>query len=55
MAKDPAERYASAGELARATALALGLESRLSTIETPGRAMDESPEPSAFTVISEDP
>jgi CHASE2 domain-containing sensor protein len=55
MAKDPAERYASASELARAAALALGLEPRLSTIETPSRAMDASPEPSAFTVISEDP
>jgi len=56
MAKDPADRYASASEMARAAALALGLESRLSTmIQTRSRAMDASPEPGALTVISEDP
>jgi len=55
MAKDPADRYASASEMARAAALALGLESRLSTSDTPSRVTDESPEPSALTVISEDP
>jgi CHASE2 domain-containing sensor protein len=53
MAKDPADRFASAGEMALAAALALEL--RLSPVETPSRAMDASLEPGAFTVISEDP
>jgi serine/threonine protein kinase/CHASE2 domain-containing sensor protein len=55
MAKDPSDRYASAGELARAAALALGLPSRLSTSDAPSRVTYESPEPGALTVISEDP
>jgi serine/threonine protein kinase/CHASE2 domain-containing sensor protein len=55
MAKDPADRYASASEMAQAAALALGIESRLSTSDTPSRATNESLEPSALTVISEDP
>jgi CHASE2 domain-containing sensor protein/predicted Ser/Thr protein kinase len=55
MAKDPADRYASASEMARAAALALGLEARLSAPDTPSPAMDEIPGPSALTVISEDP
>jgi serine/threonine protein kinase/CHASE2 domain-containing sensor protein len=55
MAKDPADRYARAGEMARAAALALGLPSRLSTSDAPSRVTYESPEPGALTVISEDP
>ena len=57
MAKDRADRYASASEMARAAALALGLglNARLSTSDTPSRATNESLEPSALTVISEDP
>jgi CHASE2 domain-containing sensor protein len=55
MAKEPSDRYASASDLAQAAALALGLESRLSTSNTQGQATGESPEPSALTTISEDP
>jgi serine/threonine protein kinase/CHASE2 domain-containing sensor protein len=55
MAKDPADRYASASEMAQAAALALGIESRLSTSDTPSRATNDSLEPSTLTVISEDP
>jgi serine/threonine protein kinase len=55
MAKDPTDRYASASDLAQAAALALGFVSRLSTSGSQLRAMDESAELGALTVVSEDP
>jgi len=55
MAKNASDRYASAGDLARAAALALGLVPQLSTSGSQPRATDESAEPSALTVVSEDP
>jgi serine/threonine kinase PknH len=56
MAKDPADRYASAGDLAQAAAFALGLASRFSTSgSSQPRATDQSAEPSALTVVSDDP
>lgn len=55
MAKDPSDRYACASDLAQAAALALGVASRLSTSDTQGYATNESQEPSAVTVISENP
>lgn len=55
MAKDPSERYASASDLAQAAALALGLAHLLSTSAATAHAPDESPEPSAVTLISDSP
>lgn len=55
MAKDPSERYASAGELARAAALALGLVPQLSSSDTQLQAANETPEPRALTVVSDEP
>ena len=55
MAKDPADRYVSAGDLARATALALGLTSQLPAFGSQPQTPDESVTPSALTVVSEDP
>jgi serine/threonine protein kinase len=54
MAKNPSDRYASAGDLARAAALALGLAPQLSASGSQPRATDESAEPSSLTVVSED-
>jgi serine/threonine-protein kinase len=53
MAKDPAGRYASAGELAQAAALALGFASRL--MRTRGQVTNERPAPGAVTTVSENP
>jgi serine/threonine-protein kinase len=55
MAKDPAERYASASELAQAAALALGFASQLTRPGTRERARSERPAPAALTTVSEDP
>jgi CHASE2 domain-containing sensor protein/predicted Ser/Thr protein kinase len=55
MAKDPADRYASAGDLARAASLALGLTSRLATSGPQLHATGERVEPSELTVVSKDP
>src|SRR5665213_1195578 len=55
MAKNPSDRYASAGDLARAAALALGLAPQLSTSDTQLQATNETPEPSALTVVSDEP
>jgi serine/threonine protein kinase len=55
MAKDPSDRYASAGDLARAAALALGLAPQLSTSDTQLQATNETPEPSALTMVSDEP
>ena len=55
MAKNPSDRYASAGDLARAAALALGLAPQLSASGSQPRATDESAGPSSLTVVSEDP
>ena len=55
MAKDPAERYADAGELAQAAALALGFASRLTPPGTRERATSERPAPGAVTTVSENP
>jgi serine/threonine-protein kinase len=55
MAKDPMDRYASAGDLARAAALALGLAPQLSTSDTQLQATNETPEPSALTMVSDEP
>jgi serine/threonine protein kinase len=55
MAKDPMDRYASAGDLARAAALALGLAPQLSTSDAQSRATNENPEPGALTVVSDEP
>jgi CHASE2 domain-containing sensor protein/tRNA A-37 threonylcarbamoyl transferase component Bud32 len=55
LAKNPADRYASAGELARAAALALGLTSRLSAPGSSPRARtDGEAQPGALTAVSED-
>jgi CHASE2 domain-containing sensor protein len=55
MAKDPAERYAGAGELAQAAALALGFASQLARPSTQEQAMSEHPAPGALTTVSENP
>jgi CHASE2 domain-containing sensor protein/predicted Ser/Thr protein kinase len=54
MAKDPADRYASAGDMAQAAALALGLAPQLPASDPQLRATNESPQPVALTVLSED-
>ncbi|HXB63668.1 MAG TPA: hypothetical protein VNV42_02215 [Solirubrobacteraceae bacterium] len=55
MAKDPAERYAGAGELAQAAALALGSASRLTRPGMSDQATNRRPALGALTTVSENP